>query len=474
MDEIKVEFTKIINRINEIFPDENDLKGIQGISRHLIISSIEESSALINILTDFENHFETIVLKNVVKDLCNEISREINYSYSNISAKDLLKVVKCITKIRFSIRNTYYEISKEPIKTDAAIEKAKEELLILSTKIEELKKTADDLNVQKDSASQSLSEIETSKSTANAIVLDLEGKQKNIIQNEQIIGDHLTRIEASSIKVEEIDKNTTQWQLDIKADKEEFDASSGQYSDLINKIKATKSDIESSYDKIFGKTDTEGIITKGYLQEYDELKSSISTFLAEQSKKFTAQFNEIEGLLPGATSAGLAQAYQLQKESYKNPILVWSIIFISTIVLMIGFGVVLISTQISTPETLTLNYAFISLLKDLPFFIPTIWLAGYASKQQSQFKRLQQEYAFKETNAKSFHGHKIQIEELMKEGASDKDLLLQLVTQLVYITSKNPSETLDNKSHEDNSPIFKFAENFIPSFFKKDKDNKVS
>ena len=47
------------------------------------------------------------------------------------------------------------------------------------------------------------------------------------------------------------------------------------------------------------------------------------------------------------------------------------------------------------PLALTLNEALIALLKDLPFFIPTIWLAAYASKQQSQNKRLQQEYALK-------------------------------------------------------------------------------
>ena len=37
----------------------------------------------------------------------------------------------------------------------------------------------------------------------------------------------------------------------------------------------------------------------------------------------------------------------------------------------------------------------------------------------------------------------------MKDGATDKDLLSQLVAQLVIITAYNPSETLDNKTHED-------------------------
>jgi hypothetical protein len=59
----------------------------------------------------------------------------------------------------------------------------------------------------------------------------------------------------------------------------------------------------------------------------------------------------------------------------------------------------------------------------------------------------------------------------MKEGGADKELLSALVAQLVVITAQNPSNTLDNKSHEDSPPIFKLAEKYFPSFSKgKDKE----
>ena len=110
------------------------------------------------------------------------------------------------------------------------------------------------------------------------------------------------------------------------------------------------------------------------------------------------------------------------------------------------------------------------MLKYLQFFIPKFGLAAFECKQQSKYKRLQQEYAFKETNAKSFHGHKEQIERLMKDSGADKEMLSALVAQLVVITAQNPSNTLDNKSHEDSPPIFKVIEKYFPSFGgKKDK-----
>ncbi|HAL82657.1 MAG TPA: hypothetical protein DCO83_10800 [Mucilaginibacter sp.] len=219
------------------------------------------------------------------------------------------------------------------------------------------------------------------------------------------------------------------------------------------------------------KNDEDGKPINGYLQDTEELKNKIATFLSEQATKFSTQFDEIKSLLPDATSAGLAAAYQKQKDSYTKPIQLWSIVFFATIFIMTSLGGYIIYRHFQSTKIDTLNDALISLLKDLPFFIPTIWLAAFASKQQSQYKRLKQEYAFKETNAKSFHGHKEQIERLMKEGGADKELLSALVAQLVVITAQNPSNTLDNKSHEDSPPIFKLVEKYFPSFSKgKDKE----
>ena len=241
-----------------------------------------------------------------------------------------------------------------------------------------------------------------------------------------------------------------------------------EFDNLNQRSKDIQKEIEATHQKISGRKEEDGKQIKGYLQETEDLKKQMEDFLADQEKKYLAQFAEIKGLLPDATSAGLAAAYQKQKESYNPPIRLWSRVFFGTILVMTSLGGYILYTYFKGTADASLNNALISLLKDLPFFIPTIWLAAFASKQQSQYKRLQQEYALKETNAKSFHGHKEQIERLMKDGGADKDLLSQLVAQLVFITAQNPSNTLDNKSHEDNSPVFKFAEKYL-SFSKKEK-----
>ena len=486
MEQTKQKLTLLITTINESFPDETDLKGFLGISKALITDTLLESDALLIPLKEYDNRFETIILKRELAELFEKINKELEEKFDKLKPDKFNSFLKLITKVRFLIKETYISVvNSAPIRTEIEIAKAKEELNLLNSNIEELKKINVDLIALKDSTVLNITGIQTevttlkdsivkindevklSKNSAATIVTDFEAKQKSSSENEKQITEFLTKIEAHKTAIEIIEKNTTVWEQEIKTAKETITTKVTEYDTLNEKSKTLQAEIETTHEKIFGKKDADGKPIKGYLQETEDLKNQIASFLAEQHAKFLAQFTEIEGLLPGATSAGLAEAYQLQKASYKRPMQLWSGIFISTVIIMAILSVFLLYFQLINPTSLTLNEALISLLKDLPFFIPTIWLASYASKQQSQYKRLQQEYAFKETNAKSFHGHKMQIEELMKDGTTDKDLLSQLVAQLVIITAYNPSETLDSNTHEDSPPIFKLIEKYFPSFRKK-------
>ena len=90
-----------------------------------------------------------------------------------------------------------------------------------------------------------------------------------------------------------------------------------------------------------------------------------------------------------------------------------------------------------------------NILHSLPISGPLIWLAIYASKRRSENQRLEQEYAHKETLAKSYSSYKQQIEDLNQE---DKELLTKLLETAITTISYNASETLSNK-HGDGTPI---------------------
>lgn len=97
--------------------------------------------------------------------------------------------------------------------------------------------------------------------------------------------------------------------------------------------------------------------------------------------------------------------------------------------------------------------ALMNILSRAPFFIPTIWLALFASKQQSQNRRLEQEYAYKESLAKSYDGYKREIEKL-PESAEKNEIMEKLVRTMVDTAGFNPSSTLEKNSHNDKPPLF--------------------
>lgn len=234
----------------------------------------------------------------------------------------------------------------------------------------------------------------------------------------------------------------------------------------VEAIETKKKEIETFYEAVFGKDNGPKSRAEGYKQKFETELTRVTDFLETQQNKFTTQFEQIQSLLPGATSIGLASAFEEQKKSYGNSIVIWSSIFVVTMLGMISFGLYYI-IEISKMTELDVSKALIAIVNKLPFFIPTVWLAIYASKQQSQNKRLQQEYAFKETFAKSYDGQKTQLEKLDITDEDANQILKNLLENLVKITSHNPSDTLESDKHNERLPMVQGLDKMFP---KKKKD----
>jgi hypothetical protein len=190
--------------------------------------------------------------------------------------------------------------------------------------------------------------------------------------------------------------------------------------------------------------DTEKNIV-GQKQRFDDLESEIKINKKNWDENMETLFNKIEGLLPGATATGLAKAYQDQRESYNKPYWMWATVFVLTMGGAIWFAIANLKDAISIED------AFIKVISRLPFFIPAFWLAIFASKQQSQNKRLQQEYAYKEALTKSYEADKQEIEKL-PETSEKYRLSAKLLETMIDSAKFNPSETLGSKSHNDGPP----------------------
>ncbi len=214
-----------------------------------------------------------------------------------------------------------------------------------------------------------------------------------------------------------------------------------------NEIQSLSSQSKETLEEL--KEATNEMLAEGGLQ--DQAKVSIQTINEQKDKQqqdFEELMTKINTLLPGAASVGLAHAYKTQKDSYKGGGILWPTVFIIAVGAIVAVGVVSFSDITTAP---TLEEAVVKLIARLPYYLAAVWLAAFASRRQSQNKRLQQEYAHKETLALSLQGYKREIEEL-----GNPTLMTKLMDSVVEMVGFNPSTTLDGKHGDDGSPLHSF------------------
>ncbi|MEO5655958.1 MAG: hypothetical protein ABIR00_08265 [Nitrosospira sp.] len=177
------------------------------------------------------------------------------------------------------------------------------------------------------------------------------------------------------------------------------------------------------------------------LADFESRIVTLGKFEVTQKDRYHTLNNQINILLPAATSAGLAAAYGEMKDSFNDPIKQISRIFYFSIAAFF-----LLSSVIAVLESGfkpdDWNGVLRGLIYKLPFYVPLVWLVFYASKRRSEYQRLQQEYAHKEALAKSYDSYKKQLEGL---DGDNMEMQKALIAEAVNAIAYNASATLDGK-----------------------------
>lgn len=228
------------------------------------------------------------------------------------------------------------------------------------------------------------------------------------------------------------------------------------------------SDLNKFYTKIFGKIDKDAEsgnkpISGGLKREIEIRIQKLGEIETEYKAKYGALTEQIEALIPGATSAGLASAYREMKNSYDDNIRNSSRLFYVSITLLVLTSLVTVINDvgfwhISFISVTGWSQILVSVVNKIPLYGPVLWLAFYATRRRSQNQRLQQEYAHKEALAKSYDSYRRQLQEL---GDEDGKMQKALITKAIDAISYNASETLDIK-HNTDSPLSEVVEKLKP------------
>ena len=277
----------------------------------------------------------------------------------------------------------------------------------------------------------------TSKSSTQKRLDELQAEKikEILLQAEDIKKLELQAEQMAKMK-EQVEKLISEGKIRDEVVQEKADAQLGRIEKRSNELRLVFTDV-------LGEEGEEGERYGGLKKQLEDAAKDFSNF-AKLEKAKIQKLREDAGLLVDqATVKGLSESYSEMKESFRVPIIWWGILFFCSLACMLGLAFYK-NGDIADWET-----APKKLLGLLPLLFPLIWTAMFSAKKQSENRRLQQEYAHKETLAKSYQSYKQQIEEL---GDDDQELLHTLIENSIKTIAYNASETLD-KQHDQKTPI---------------------
>ena len=225
-----------------------------------------------------------------------------------------------------------------------------------------------DLNQKKATIDQSLTASSTAANTATANAQEVTNLKTRA-------GEEYSEIEAARAKIEEL-KNT-----------------------LNNLSEQYKKQIKETADS-FAKVHSE------YLEKY-------GTFLGEEQARVAKLEEEINSLLPGATSVSLAMAFDERKKAVQKNKGWWAALLIASALFIAGFGWWSLATT-TTSQPIT------AIPIRLVIIAAFIILEEFARRNYNISTRLAEAYAYKEAIAKSYLGFKKELQDIDAAGRDDK------------------------------------------------------
>ena len=174
--------------------------------------------------------------------------------------------------------------------------------------------------------------------------------------------------------------------------------------------------------------------------------------LVELHKVFTEMHTKIEGLLPNATSAGLASAFRNQQTRFRNPQRNWLGAFVVTILLLLCAGFV--GLPGFWPGATQENWDSIlrHFVARLPIVVPLVWLGIYAGRNYMLALRVEEEYAYKEAISTAFEGYKREMSNISDAGSGALTPIVSLCENVLRTLSQRPGLIYEGR-HDDITPL---------------------
>ncbi len=155
-----------------------------------------------------------------------------------------------------------------------------------------------------------------------------------------------------------------------------------------------------------------------------------------------AQLALITDLLPGATAAGLAHAFDDRRKTFLQPAGRWQLLFVLSVLSIVGLTVLALWHSFTHGAAPTYDELFRMWLARLPVMIALVWLALHSSREAALAKRLEEDYGYKAAIAACFEGFKNQVS-AVGGSVSPDSALARLLKNTLQTIAEPPGRIYD-------------------------------
>jgi hypothetical protein len=192
-----------------------------------------------------------------------------------------------------------------------------------------------------------------------------------------------------------------------------------------------------------------------HLAKSDEISTGHEQRVKALESELQALMAKVEGLLPGAASAGLASSFNKQRSRFERPqkLSLWT--FVSCIFVLVALAIPSFLSAVgvswfSHPSDQTWNGAWRNFVLRLPIVLPVVWLAIYAGRNYMLSVRMEEDYAYKEAISTAFEGYKREMEKITAGDGENPTPLTTLCSNILTAIAERPGRIYEGKPQDIN------------------------
>jgi hypothetical protein len=331
---------------------------------------------------------------------------------------------------------------------EKSLEQAQLKVAAVISHLEQITSQADEVTYAQRAAASGLADIQAAVAQSKSLATEALAAKTQIDDHQTVVAqksEHIELAQAHADKVRSnLDRQLTaamQQVTEVEALNARTEAAADSAAEQLLAVKAAKATAESERDEAVNLS-----------SEAQEAMNSIRTLVAKaesiekrvldyevQLEGFRVasveRISTIDGLLPGATSAGLSSAFDLRRQAFLKPGERWQWVFVAAVAFLVILALTGLWNVYRSSAALSYDELFRIWLARLPVAGALVWLALYASRESALAKRLEEDYGYKSAIAASFQGFHKQMSDIAEQAGPNTPLAKLCIDTLTTIAS---------------------------------------